>query len=126
MEQVEQEQHPAMFRNHPIGFIGAVIIIPLYGLGLFILLYWWLKCRSTKITITNKKTILQTGLLSKHTNEVYHSDVRNVQVSQGPLQRLLGVGSIGVSSAGQSDFEIAVSGIRNPETVKTFINNHRH
>ena len=93
--------------------------------GLIILLYWWLVCKSTKLTITNKKTTLRIGLISKHTNEVYHSDVRNIKVSQGPLQRMLGVGKIGISSAGQSDFEIEVGGIRNPEEVKALISKHR-
>ena len=125
MEQIEQEQSPAMFRNHPIGFIGSIILIPIYGIGLIILLSWWLECKRTKLTITNKKTTLRTGLLSKNTNEVYHSDVRNIRVSQGPLQRMLGVGKIGISSAGQSDFEIEVGGIQNPEKVKALVSKYR-
>ena len=124
IEKTEFKGHPVMFRNNPIGFITSIVLC-IAGIGIVILLIWCLKCRGTKLTITNKKTILRLGILSKHTNEVYHSDVRNVQVSADMFQRMFGVGKIGISSAGQSDFEIAVEGIPNPEEVKNLINKHR-
>ncbi len=124
-EKTEYQSHPLMFRNNPIGFILALILILAYGLGLLILLIWWLKCLGTTLTITNKKTILRKGILSKHTNEVYHSDVRNVQVSQSLFNRMFGVGTIGISSAGQADVEIKVAGIPRPVKVKDIIDKHR-
>jgi len=124
LEKMEFEAHPAMFRNNPIGFILSVLLIPT-GIGIFILPYWWLKCLGTTLTITNKKTILRIGILSKNTNEVYHSDIRNVQVSASMFQRMLGVGTIGISSAGTGGIEIAVAGIPNPEKAKEIIFTHR-
>jgi DNA-directed RNA polymerase subunit RPC12/RpoP/membrane protein YdbS with pleckstrin-like domain len=124
-EKTEFESHPAMFRNNPIGFVFAIILIIAYGLGLLILLIWWLRCLGTTLTVTNKKTILRKGILSKHTNEVRHSDVRNVQVSQGIFQRIFGVGKIGVASAGHGDIEIQVAGIPNPVKVKNIIDKYR-
>ncbi len=82
-ETVFYREHPAMFRNNPVGFILSVVLIAALGLGLLILLLWWLRCRGTQLTVTNKRTQLRTGILSKNTNEVWHSDVRNVQISQG-------------------------------------------
>jgi hypothetical protein len=125
LEKTEFEAHPAMFRNNPIGFILSVILIFLYGIGILILLNWWLKCLGTTLTITNKKTILRFGILSKSTNEMYHSDIRNVQVSANMFQRMLGVGTIAISSAGTGDIEIAVAGIPNPEKAKEIIFTHR-
>lgn len=122
LEKTEFEAHPAMFRNNPIGFILLVCLFPI---GIFILPYWWLKCLGTTLTITNKKTTLRIGILSKNTNEVYHSDIRNVQVNAGMFQRIFGVGTIGISSAGTGDIEIAVAGIPNPEKAKEIIFTHR-
>ena len=34
------EAHPAMFRAHPFWFIGCIILIPVFGLGIILLLYW--------------------------------------------------------------------------------------
>jgi len=107
-----------MFRNHPFLFFIAWILFPA---GIL----WWLSCLAAKITISNRRTILRKGLLSKNTTEVRHNDVRNVQVKQRPLQRILGVGSVAVSSAGQAGLEIQVSGIRNPQDLAEMINQHR-
>lgn len=75
--------------------------------------------------MTNQRVTLRKGILSKNINEVYHSDVRNVKVNQNLFQRMFKVGTIGISTAGQSDVEILVSGIPHPEKVKEIIDNHR-
>ena len=116
--------HPSMFRNRPVSFLICILLVPV-GLGLVILLFWWLKAKGTTLTVTEESVTLRLGLLSKRTSEVFHFDVRNVQVAQGPLQRMLGVGAIAVSSAGQSGFEIEVHGIPQPEKVKALINKYR-
>jgi|15BtaG_2_1085339.scaffolds.fasta_scaffold14403_1 uncharacterized membrane protein YdbT with pleckstrin-like domain len=124
-EETLYESHPSMFRNNPVEFVLSILLILFYGLGLVILLIWWLKAKGTKITLTNQRVTLRKGILSKNINEVYHSDVRNVKVNQNLFQRMFKVGTIGISTAGQSDVEILVSGIPHPEKVKEIIDNHR-
>jgi uncharacterized membrane protein YdbT with pleckstrin-like domain len=124
-EKVVYESHKKMFRSHPLQFIVYVVLIPLYGAGLILLLAWWLSCRNTKLTVTNRRTTLAVGLLSKTTSEVLHRDVRNVQVSQGVIQRLMGTGTIGISSSGQAGIEIEAAGIRHPQRVRQLIDMHR-
>ena len=119
------EAHPAMFRNHPFGFILCLLLVAAFGLGLFIFLYWRIKCLGTTLSVTDKRTTLRTGILSKNINEVYHSDVRSIQVSQSFFQRIFGVGSIGISSAGQAGVEIAAAGIPDPNAVREIIDAHR-
>lgn len=114
-----------MFRNNPVGFVLSILLIVLYGLGLVILLMWWIRAKGTKITLTNQRVTLRKGILSKNINEVFHSDVRNVRVNQNLFQRMFNVGTISVSTAGQSDVEILVSGIPNPEKVKEIIDRNR-
>lgn len=125
LEATEYKAHPSMFRNNPLGFILSVALIAAVGLGLLILLVWWLRCLGTTLTVTNKRTILRRGILSKYTTEVYHSDVRNVQVDQSMFQRIFGVGTIGISSAGQSGIEITVSGVAHPADIKGIIDEQR-
>ena len=116
-----------MFRNRPIAFVLLVVLaLPTFGLTLLVLLLWWAKCCGSTLVVTNVRTTLRRGILSKHTSDVHHTDVRNVQISQGLFQRLFSVGTIGVSSAGQSGLEISVSGIPAPSKVKEIIDNHRH
>ncbi len=113
-----------MFRNHPIEFILCILLIAAFGLGLLILLIWWLNCLGTTLTVTDQRTTLRRGILSKNVNEVYHSDVCNIQISQSFLQRIFHVGSIGISSAGQSGIEIVADGIPDPDKVKEIIDTY--
>jgi uncharacterized membrane protein YdbT with pleckstrin-like domain len=86
---------------------------------------WWLSCRAARLTVTDRKVTLRRGLLRKDLNEVRHVDVRNVRVSQGLLQRLLGVGSVAISTSGQGDIEIEVSGIPDPHRVRVIVDQQR-
>jgi len=123
-ERVLYEAHPSMFRNSPVGFILCLLLC-FALIGFILILAWWLDCKGTQLTITNKKTILRKGILSKYTNEVFHSDVRNVQISQSFLQRMLNAGTVGISSAGQSGLEINVTGLPDPTKARDLINQFR-
>ena len=123
-EIVYYEENPSMFRNHPVGFIGTCLLC-LVVVGLIVFLIWWLKCKGTTLTVTNDRTRLRRGILSKSVTEVWHKDVRNVQLDQSFFQRIFDVGTLGISSAGQSGVEIAVSGIPDPDGVKELIDKHR-
>ena len=123
-EVVLYEAHPAMFRNHPVYFV-VCLLLSLVGVGLILLFIWWLQSLATTLTVTNEQTTLRRGLLSKYTNDVFHGNVRNIQIRQTFFQRLLGVGWIGISSAGQAGLEIEVNGIPHPDKVKQIIDDHR-
>ena len=93
---------------------------------MLIFIIWWIRNLGTTLTVTSMRTTLRKGLLSKSTSEVYHKDVRNVQVIQTAMQRLFDVGTIKISSAGQADFEIAVEGIHKPNRVKHIIDESKN
>lgn len=138
------EIHPAMFRRHPILFLAATIVLlagasysvmksldsewMIAGLAAVVavaaggyLLSWRLEVMGTTLRITNKRTTLRRGLIAKNTTEVQHDDVRNLQVEQDMLQRLLGVGDIAISSSGQDDLEIHAPGIPDPNEVADLV-----
>jgi uncharacterized membrane protein YdbT with pleckstrin-like domain len=123
-ETTEYEAHPVMFASRPVAFV-LTIVLCFVAIGLPILLIWWLRCLGTTLTVTDRRLILRQGLLSRNTNEVFHRDVRNVQVRQTFFQRLMGVGAVAVSSSGQSGVEIEVADVPDPRRVEALINRHR-
>ena len=123
-EKVLYEAHPSMFRNHPISFVLTVLLC-LVGVGFIIFFFWWLDSIGTTLIVTDERTTLKKGVLSKSIDEVWHRDVRNVQLYQSFGQRIFGVGKLGISSAGQGGMEIEVSGIPDPEDVKRLIDESR-
>jgi uncharacterized membrane protein YdbT with pleckstrin-like domain len=112
--------NPSMFRTNPVAFVVLVLLVPVL-IGAIGLLWWWLDCKRTLLTIDEEKSTLRTGLLSRHTNVVFHRDVRNLRVSQTFFQRVFGVGTLSISSAGQSDVEIEVAGLPDPDEARRVI-----
>lgn len=123
-ENILYREHPSMFRNHPFGFILSFALI-IVGVGLIILLIWWLQCLSKTLIVSDIRTTLREGILSKRTIEVYHSDVRSVEIDQSFLKRIFNVGTVAIASAGTGRQEIVISGMFDPEYIKESIDTHR-
>jgi membrane protein YdbS with pleckstrin-like domain len=148
------QAHPSMFRNKPLKFVTWIVIgiagmvlatidpfaryhlqnsrliCVAVGLGTVLIvaiafLLWWLRYRKVSLTVTNRRTILQSGLLSRYVKDVRHADVRMLVVKQGSLQRLLGVGSIAVASAATGESDIDVGGLPHPEKIRELIDRFR-
>jgi uncharacterized membrane protein YdbT with pleckstrin-like domain len=102
------EAHPAMFRAHPFWFILAVLLILAFGIGIIILLYWYIKTRATALTVTNQELMYERGILSKDRTSVSLKHIRSVNIAQGFVNRILGVGTVQISTAGdEPEFTIA-------------------
>lgn len=108
-----------MFKNNPLLFIIAVILIPI-GVGIIILLAWYLSCKATKLEIIGNDVILETGLLSKDRTELQMSAIRTVKVSQSFFNRIFGVGKISIYTAGDRP-EIVANGIPDPHEFRRLI-----
>ena len=61
------------------------------------------------------------GAFDDPRTEVRHEDVRNLQVQQGVLQRMMDVGGLAISSSAQEGVEIAVRDIRDPDGLAAMI-----
>jgi uncharacterized membrane protein YdbT with pleckstrin-like domain len=144
------DAHPAMFRNHPLGFLLllALILAPVLallmfrdeivalgefppalllgatGLGIVIFLYWYLKTRATRLRITGDQVHLEEGLLSKHHIDLQVQQIRAVRVYQGLLDRIFRVGRIEVFTTGDSP-EFVVAGMPDPHWVRDHVRNRR-
>ena len=105
-----------------LSWLGAVMTVG----GLLWWGYWFVASHLwIKLTISNKRTIRHEGIIRRHTSEVLHDHVRNVEIRQGLIQRILKVGYIGISSSGQDGIEIEVKDIPRPYAVKALIDEYR-
>lgn len=153
-EEVLREVHPVLFRQHLVltvvcflllvGALAGLVLflmgnalLGLSGGGLLIasaiaglialsmLAKWWLHVLGTTLTVTNTRTILRTGILSKNTSEVQHDDVRNIKSDRNTFERLFNYGDIAISSSGQDDFEIVAHDIPDPDEILAIIRRHQ-
>jgi membrane protein YdbS with pleckstrin-like domain len=147
----------AMFRAHPFWYslmimviAGGIVLAVLskvsqqftnmpwmvwVGIGMIVvgmlcwLIWWGAPHRWIKLTITNKRTIRQEGIVVRKTSEVLHNHIRNVKIEQSVLERLFGVGSISIDTAGGEGpdemVEIEMKNVARPYRVKEIIDQYR-
>lgn len=113
-------EHPVMFKNNPLGFIITLLLIPVFGIGLIILLVWHLQNKASKLTVTENEVLYEKGLLSKNRCEISISGVRTVRIQQSFLNRIFGTGTIELYTAGDRP-EITAKGMPDPNKVRELI-----
>lgn len=113
-----------MFRNHPVGFILSLVLIPAFGLGLLILLWWYFQTRSVRLRIDADQVHLERGLLSKSHVDLDIGQIRTVKVDQSFFDRIFRVGQIAVYTTGDNP-EFRVSGIPDPNRVREYVRERR-
>jgi len=87
--------------------------------------YWMMLSRFTTLTVTDDRTIYQEGIVSRETSEVQHDDVRNIQLDQSFVQRLLKVGGVAISSSGQDEMEVVAKNLPNPAGIIDLIRDNQ-
>lgn len=118
-------ENPVMFKNNPLGFIASVILIAAFGLGLLILLWWFLQTKASKLSVTESDLHYEKGLLNKEHSEISISSIRSVKVKQSFFNRVFGVGSIEIYTAGDAP-EVVVAGLPDPNKIREIIKNNQH
>ncbi|MFA9477569.1 PH domain-containing protein [Phycisphaerales bacterium AB-hyl4] len=150
-EEVFYCANPAMFRARPIwfslgvlgivgGVAGAAFAMQLEGdlrlaglavglgmsaIAMLAMAWWWLQTRRTTFIVTSSRTRLRRGLLSVHITEVWHRHVRNVQLTQTVWERIVGVGTLSIASAGKAGWDVQVSGLPRIYKAKETIDQYR-
>ena len=103
-------------------WVGCLFLVVAFAFALTI----WVSARYySSWTITSGRVIQRKGIIARYTSEVELTDIRSVQVLQPALWRLLGIGSVLISTAGQSGIEVSMSGIPNPQVIADLIRRER-
>jgi membrane protein YdbS with pleckstrin-like domain len=104
--------------------IAAVVMAPAFpavmiGGGLVLvgwlalLAYYAYRRYSVHYQLTTQRFIHQRGLLWRRTDRIELIDVDDVTFTQGPMERMFGVGTIRITSSDKTDPEIDLPGIDN-------------
>lgn len=105
-------------------FFGVLMILLgpyLWPGGLFIILYALLDRKAKLYMLTNKCVMSKAGIISRQIHEVGTKDIRNINVKQGILERLFGLGTVEIASAGTAGIEVEFKGIRDPMRIRDLI-----
>ena len=91
-------------------FVAIALVIPYY--------------RSISFELTDEEVVVRKGILTKSTKTVPYRAITNAEVKRGPLDRLFGLGTVDVHTAGysqQAGAEAPMMGLRNYDEVYTLV-----
>jgi len=100
--------------------IYAPLIVIIIFLSIWISKFY----NSIFYSLMENELVVEKGVIWKKKNIIPYSKITNVDVSQGPLERALGIASIRIQTAGYSGAarpEASLIGIRNYERLKNTI-----
>ncbi len=80
---------------------------------------------SIKYTLTNQRLIHERGILWRTIDRIEAIDIDDVTFHQGPVARMLGIGTVDVVSSDMSTPKFALVGIENVRQVATLIDEAR-
>ena len=75
-----------------------------------------IRLRSIEQGVTNKRVILKTGIISRHTEEMKLSSIETVEIEQSIWGRMFGYGTVKLTGRGISD--VKFRNIDDPMYVK--------
>ena len=100
------------------GLVVWGVLLSVFVVGIFLLLRVWYLVASRRYRLTTQRLFAQTGLIAKHLEEVELFRVKDVELNQGVLDRLLGVGTVTVLSTDDTAPRLELRGVLRPMEVK--------
>jgi uncharacterized membrane protein YdbT with pleckstrin-like domain len=87
---------------------------------------WWIRAfaRAAQYRLTDEEVEYRGGVFFKQETTVPYDRITNVGTSQGPVERLLGAGSVAVHTAGfggQMGAELTIGGVSDFEGIKAAV-----
>lgn len=100
---------------------GAVIVVLWTYLGSIFLYRRW----SVRYTLMAQRFVHESGLLARRTDRIEVIDIDDVTVKQGPVERVLNVGTIELVSSDRTDPSLILIGIDDVNKVASLIDDAR-
>ncbi len=116
------------------GYLAVIVVIaaaaiawymlhpqPYWAPAVLLVLLWWplqrhIRRLTAKATISGDKLRYETGFLGKSTRTIQLSKIQDVRVDQSFAQRIFGVGSISIETAGEAS-RLTVHNIDLPQAI---------
>ena len=113
----------AIFLNQRFGWIGCGVVV--VGVWLYLIGYMMYRKITFRYQLTTQRFIHRAGLLKQTTDRIEMIDIDDVTVVQGIVERMLGVGTIKITSSDRSHPILLMQGIEGVKEVADIIDDTR-
>ena len=100
-ETVIYRARTSLWSLSPLIFFG-VVLLPVFGLGLVLLVAACIQFKTTEFAVTDKRIIAKTGLISRKTVEMFLDKVESINVDQGIPGRIFDFGTVTIRGTGST------------------------
>ncbi len=80
----------------------------------------------TTYSITNRRLTIETGILSRQLHQTRLERVQNVNATQSLAERIVRIGTVDFDTAGESEFDFAFRGVRDPRGIVRTVDRALH
>lgn len=103
------------------GYILGAILIFLFFIGILIIILVELVRRGNTYFITNKRVIHEFTFLSRKISSTTYDKIQDIHMTQNIIERIFGIGTIHINTAGTHFIEIKFKGIKEPISIKRML-----
>jgi len=127
-EKIEAEATPDVwaYLGHWIGG-GFICLITIFLLAIPGIIYIFIANqvrKGNKYYVTNKRVIHEFTFLSRKVSGTPYNKIQDVHMTQGLIERMLGIGTIHINTAGSHNMEVVFKGVKHPRAMKKKIEKH--
>lgn len=98
-ETVLYRAHVSKWSLTPLILLG-VVLLPVFGIGLIVLLVAWINYRTTEFAVTDRRIIAKTGFVSRRTVEMFLDKVETLNIDQSIAARIFDFGTVTIRGTG--------------------------
>lgn len=111
-----------LLHNESPSIVAYFAVNPLLSFVSFGILPFLFSLQSSFVA-TNERVVMRTGILRTDTKEYRIDDIKQLNTAQSLLEKLLGCGSINLSTAATGSGDISFGGLKEYESVANTIRN---
>jgi uncharacterized membrane protein YdbT with pleckstrin-like domain len=114
----------AVATNEPGLRLAAILfVVTVVGLRLGRVAWRVLALRSYRYKVSNQRVLIESGVFSSTIEEIDMRTVEDITFHQSFLERLLGIGQIGLVSSDRTTARVRLVGVENPRQVRELVRN---
>jgi len=80
---------------------------------------------SIRYRLTTQRFVQDKGIIARQTDRIDIIDINDIRVEQGPIERMLGIGTMIVMANDRTDPDLKMAGIENVDHVADLMDNAR-
>lgn len=114
-EKIIYEGSPSQWTNFKVYLLCLIFCMTV--VPIFVALYYYFLVKCTKTTITTKRIIVERGLFSKRTDEIFLKRVTDTKLFELFFLRLVGLSNLTIYSTDKTIGEVSVEAIHNGREI---------